>query len=213
MEIIGKAPMIIGAHKENVRERDLLSRQKYKQVKAYDREQLSGWVKGIYRKAFESGLEVGKAQAAAAAEKKRLAAEKARGASEDKRYQPFTVWGIAEDTGTPLDGMRLLYTLRNWDDYETFHLSGSAKDDKAGDEAIMKTMHDADESYADMPLEDFRKIWDAGDYDPPGAYTVDVSKVRITEVVSMEAYVDREPKDGEKSEEDNDAAATAAEAE
>lgn len=212
MGIIGKDPLIIGGEKKDIlREKDLISREKYRQVKNYNREQLSGWVKAIYRKAFESGVQVGKIQAETEATKKRLAAEKAR-ITPDKRYQPFTVWGVADGTGTPLDGLCLLYTLWNWDGYDCFHLSGAADDDEAGAAAIMKTMHDADDAYSDMPIEEFKKIWDAGDYDAPGAYTVEINHVRIIEVVCMEGYEDRQKKADEPPEEEQDAA-TAAETE
>ena len=211
MEIIGKDPRIIGAKKETVRERDLISRDTYRRAKNYNREEMSGWVKAIYRKAFESGVQVGKIQAETEATKKRLAAEKAR-ITPDKHYQPFTVWGVADGTGTPLDGLCLLYSLWNWDGYEAFHLSGAADDDEAGGAAIMKTMHDADDAYSDMPLEEFKKIWDAGDYDAPGAYTVEINHVRIIEVVCMEGYEDRKAPADEAPEEEKDAeAATEAE--
>ena len=187
MEIIGKDPRIIGAKKETVRERDLISRDTYRRAKNYNREEMSGWVKAIYRKAFESGVQVGKIQAETEATKKRLAAEKAR-ITPDKHYQPFTVWGVADGTGTPLDGLCLLYSLWNWDGYEAFHLSGAADDDEAGGAAIMKTMHDA------------------GDYDAPGAYTVEINRVRIIEVVCMEGYEDRKAPADEAPEEEKDAA-------
>ena len=76
----------------------------------------------------------------------------------------------------------------------------------------MKTMHDADDAYSDMPLDEFKKIWDAGDYDAPGAYTVEINHVRIIEVVCMEGYEDRQKKADEPPKEEQDAA-TAAETE
>lgn len=62
----------------------------------------------------------------------------------------------------------------------------------------MKAMHDADETYQDTPLEEFKEIWDKGEYEAPGVYTIQLEKVEVVKIVSMEGYIG--PKETEKPE-------------
>lgn len=186
MEIIGNKPRIIGA--DNVKEKDMISREAYKRIKNYDRRELSGYVKNLYRKAFEAGMRIGKQEEErkAAAQKKQAAAAIA---PERDTYQPFCCWGRVHDTGTPLDGHLYLVSLWDWDKYEDFHLvSYGEHDDEAG-EAMMKAMHDADEIYQDTPIEEFKELWDKGEYEAPGVYTIQLEKVEIVRIVTMEGYI------------------------
>ena len=52
MEIIGNGPRIIGAN--NIKEKDMISRETYKRIKNYNRTELSGYVKNLFRSGFPS---------------------------------------------------------------------------------------------------------------------------------------------------------------
>ena len=187
MEIIGNGPQIIGA-KDNLKEKDLISREAYKRIKNYNRMELSGYVKNLYRSGFEAGVKIGQQEAERkeAAKKKQAAAAIA---PERQTYQPFCCWGRVHDTGTPLDGHLYLVSLWDWDKYEDFHLvSYGEHDDEAG-EAMMKAMHDADDAYKDTPIEEFKELWDKGEYEAPGVYTIQLEKVEIVRIVTMEGYI------------------------
>ena len=186
MEIIGNGPQIIGAKK--LADKDMISRDAYKRIKNYNRTELSGYVKNLYRSGFEAGVKIGQQEAERkeAAKKKQAAAAIA---PERQTYQPFCCWGRVHDTGTPLDGHLYLVSLWDWDKYEDFHLvSYGEHDDEAG-EAMMKAMHDADDAYKDTPIEEFKELWDKGEYEAPGVYTIQLEKVEIVRIVTMEGYI------------------------
>lgn len=186
MEIIGNGPQIIGAKK--LAEKDMISRDAYKRIKNYNRTELSGYVKNLYRSGFEAGVKIGQQEAERkeAAKKKQAAAAIA---PERQTYQPFCCWGRVHDTGTPLDDHLYLVSLWDWDKYEDFHLvSYGEHDDEAG-EAMMKAMHDADDAYKDTPIEEFKELWDKGEYEAPGVYTIQLEKVEIVRIVTMEGYI------------------------
>lgn len=196
MEIIGKGPQIIGA-KDNLKEKDLISREAYKRIKNYDRRELSGYVKNLFRSGFERGMKVGEQEAERKAEAKRKQAAAAI-APERTTYQPFCCWGRVHDTDTPLDGHLYLLSLWDWDKYEDFHLVSYGEHDNEAGEAMMKAMHDADDAYKDTPIEEFKELWDKGEYEAPGVYTIQLEKVAIVRIVTMEGMV--EPKEDAKKE-------------
>ena len=186
MEIIGNGPQIIGAKK--LADKDMISRDAYKRIKNYNRMELSGYVKNLYRSGFEAGVKIGQQEAERkeAAKKKQAAAAIA---PERTTYQPFCCWGRVHDTDTPLDGHLYLVSLWDWDKYEDFHLvSYGEHDDEAG-EAMIKAMHDADDAYKDTPIEEFKELWDKGEYEAPGVYTIPLEKVAIVRIVTMEGYI------------------------
>ncbi len=187
MEIIGSNPKIIGAN-SGVRERDLISRDTYRRIKNYDREQLSGYVKELYRKAFNEGMAIGR-QAAERAERERKKQAVAAVAPERENYQPFVCWGTIHDTGTPLDGHLYLLSLWDWDKYEDFHLTSYGEHDDEAGTAMMQTLHDADEAFKDMPIEEFKELWDKEEYEAPGVYTIPLEKVTIVRIVAMEGFI------------------------
>lgn len=202
MEIIGNGPQIIGAN--NLKEKDMISREAYKRIKSYNRTELSGYVKNLYRSGFEAGMKIGKQEAKRqeAAKKKQAAAATA---PERETYQPFCCWGRVHDTGTPLDGHLYLLSLWDWDEYEDFHLvSFGEHDDEAG-EAMMKAMHDADDAYKDTPIEEFKELWDKGEYEAPGVYTIQLEKVEIVKIVAMEGYIAKDEAAAEGAEEGDEA--------
>ena len=53
----------------------------------------------------------------------------------------------------------------------------------------MKAMHDADDAYKDTPIEEFKELWDKGEYEAPGVYTIQLEKVEIVRIVTMEGYI------------------------
>lgn len=187
MEIIGSNPKIIGAN-SGVRERDMISRDTYRRIKGYDREQLSGYVKELYRKAFNEGMAIGR-QAAEKAERERKKQAIAAVAPERSSYQPFACWGRVHDTGTPLDGHLYLVSLWDWDKYEDFHLTSYGEHDDEAGTAMMQTLHDADEAFKDMPIEEFKELWDKEEYEAPGVYTIPLEKVTIVRIVTMEGFI------------------------
>lgn len=194
MEIIGSKPRIIGA--DDVKEKDMISREAYRRIKNYDRRELSGYVKNLYRKAFEDGMRIERQE-----EERKAAAQKKQAeaaiAPERPTYQPFCCWGRVHDTGTPLDSHLYLLSLWDWDKYEDWHLvSYGEHDDEAG-EAMMKAMHDADETYKDTPIEEFKELWDKGEYEAPGVYTIQLEKVEIVKIVAMEGAIEKKDETGE----------------
>lgn len=198
MEIIGKGPQIIGA-KDNLKEKDLISREAYKRIKNYDRRELSGYVKNLFRSGFERGMKVGEQEAERKAAAKRKQAEAAI-APERTTYQPFCCWGRVHDTGTPLDGHLYLLSLWDWDKYEDWHLVTYGEHDDEAGEAMMKAMHEADEAYKDTPIEEFKELWDKGEYEAPGVYTIQLEKVEIVKIVAMEGTIEKKDETGEPAE-------------
>ena len=195
----------------NLQEKDLISRDTYRRVKNYDRTQLSNYLKNLYHKAMSEGFKIGekqgirKAEQAAKAKKQQADAGKA---PERPRYQPFTCWGMVHDTGTKLDGHLYLVTLWDWDNYEDFHLVSFGEHDDEAERGMMETLHDADECYADMPLEEFEQLWKAGEYEAPGVYTIPLDKVSITKIVVMEGSEPEADQAPEAAAEDPEAPAT-----
>lgn len=98
-------------------------------------------------------------------------------------YKPKTVWGIVKNTGTPLDGLKLVLTQWEYDNHGSWHLSGWNDPE---DSAVMRTMHDTDELYSDMPIDDFEKLWKSKEYEPEGSFCLELDQVEIVEVINEE---------------------------
>lgn len=98
-------------------------------------------------------------------------------------YKPKTVWGIVKNTKTPLDGLKLILTQWDYDNYENWHLTSWLKED---DYKVMQTMHNDDELYANMPIEEFEVIWKSGEYEPPGSYCFELDAVDVVEIINEE---------------------------
>ena len=98
-------------------------------------------------------------------------------------YLPKVVLGTVKNTNTLLDGLILSFSLWDHDNYSSYHLWGYDPKDK---EKFMKAMKEADELYQDETLEEFTKLWDSGEYDPPGAFCIDLDKVDLIEVIHEE---------------------------
>lgn len=159
----------------------LIPRETYKRVKHMDRTEMSDYLSNVYMKGITTGYNAGKRTPAT---NKEQAAE----AKAPKRphYQPITVWGRVHDTGRSIDGFRYMLSLWDYDKFEDFHMVGWLDKDEEAERALMTSMHDTDETYADMPMDEFEKLWKAGEYEAPGVYTVPLVNVTIDRVVSGE---------------------------
>lgn len=98
-------------------------------------------------------------------------------------YTPKIIRGKVHDTGLPIDGHILSLSLWDWDNHESYHLSGW---DDADDEAIMQTMHHEDIVFNDMPIAEFQELWKAEEYEPDGVYCIPLDKVEVLEVICEE---------------------------
>lgn len=82
-------------------------------------------------------------------------------------------------TGLPIDGHTLTFGFWAYDGHKQPHLLDWEKD---ADEAVMKTMHWTDELYSTMPLEEFAKLWAAGEYESDGAFCVAPECVEVVNI-------------------------------
>ena len=91
--------------------------------------------------------------------------------------------GKVKDTGYPIDGRELFFSLWDYDNYESYHLGGWDKDD---DESVMMTVYQS-ENEAGLcvydTLEDFTSAWKAGEYDPDGVFCLAPDIVDVLEVI------------------------------
>ena len=177
--------MNANTHINKLSQKDLISRETYRRIKQYNREQLSGYIKNLNTKAMQDGYALGKT-AAEKNEKIRQKQIKSVKDSSRENYQPFTCWGSIHDTGTQLDGHTYLLTLWDWDNYAEYHLGGAGEKDHEAERALMLAMHDADDEYKDMPIDEFEKLWKDGEYTPPGIYAIALENATIKSIVCME---------------------------
>lgn len=101
-------------------------------------------------------------------------------------YQPKLIRGRVKDTGYPIDGLELIFSLWDCDNRESYHLSLWNKED---DEAVMITMYQSENEagfcvYA--TLEDFTRAWKAGEYEPDGVFCLAPDNVDVIEVIRKE---------------------------
>lgn len=101
-------------------------------------------------------------------------------------YQPKIIRGKVKGTGYPIDGRELLFSLWDYDNYESYHLSGWHNDD---DEAVMLTIHQSEEEAGLCvydTLGDFASAWEEGEYEAEGAFCLDPNNVDVLEVIQEE---------------------------
>ncbi len=155
-----------------------LSRETYRRIKGMNREELSHYVSQLYIKGYEAALKhiAGQDNAKPEAAKPETKPEKEQKPVDGTEH----VWGRVSGTDTPLDGLTLILSRWEWDNGECWHLTSWKPED---DEAVMKAMHAADDVYCDMPIDEFRKIWKEGGWEPEGAYCIDLEKVEIVEKI------------------------------
>lgn len=101
-------------------------------------------------------------------------------------YQPKIIRGKVKGTGYPIDGRELLFSLWDYDNYESYHLSGWRDDD---DEAVMLTIHQSEEEARICvydTLEDFASAWEEGEYEAEGAFCLAPDNVDVLEIIQEE---------------------------
>lgn len=110
-------------------------------------------------------------------------AEEAPKDAEKSGYKPKIVKGKVHDTGYPIDGCVMLFSMWEYDNHESWHLYGWNDD---VDDAVMRTMHQTDEIYMDDTPEQFAERWKSEEYEPDGAFCLDLDKVEVIEVLQEE---------------------------
>ncbi len=98
-------------------------------------------------------------------------------------YHPKVVLGTVKNTNTLLDGLTLSLALWDYDNHSSYHLWGYENKDKV---QFIKAMKQADDLYDDMPLDEFIKLYESGEYDPPGSYCIDLDKVDVIRTLHEE---------------------------
>ena len=109
-------------------------------------------------------------------------------------YKPRIVTGKVTGTGWPIDGHVLYLSQWEYDNHESYHLYGW---DDADDEAVMQTMFQT-EMEAGLntydTLEEFTEKWKAKEWEPWGAFCLDLDKVEEVEVLQEEEKDDAKEK-------------------
>lgn len=113
-------------------------------------------------------------------------------------YKPKIIAGRVKGTGYPIDGHVLTFSQWDYDNRESWHLYGW---DEASDEAVMLTMFKAELEAAteiclantgeplentDEDFENFKKTWEAGEWEPAGAFCLPLDKVEVVTVLQEE---------------------------
>jgi len=119
------------------------------------------------------------------------------------QYKPKIIAGRVKGTGYPIDGHVLNFSQWDYDNRESWHLYGW---DEASDEAVMLTMFKAELEavnevclantgepleYTDEDFEDFKRTWEAGEWEPDGVFCLPLDKVEVVTVL-QEEETDRE---------------------
>ena len=85
------------------------------------------------------------------------------------------------------DGLVVLLSLWDWDNYESYHLHNWEPTD---DERMMKAIYYSEQVHPytiyKNDFEKFRLDWKAGNYEPPGVLTFDPADVEEIEVICEE---------------------------
>lgn len=110
-------------------------------------------------------------------------AEEALTDVEKREYKPKIVKGKVHDTGHPIDGCVMLFSMWEYDNHESWHLYGWDDD---VDDAVMRTMHQTDEIYMDDTPEQFAERWKSKEYEPDGVFCLELDKVEVIEVLQEE---------------------------
>lgn len=102
-------------------------------------------------------------------------------------YQPKLVRGRVKGTGYPIDGRELIFSLWDYDNYESFHLSSWDNDDS---EAVMQTLYWSEKEELRFclydTLEDFVKAWKTCDYEPECTFCLAPDKIDVLEIIREE---------------------------
>ena len=102
-------------------------------------------------------------------------------------YQPKLVRGRVKGTDYPIDGRELIFSLWDYDNYESFHLDSWDNDD---DEAVMQTLYWSENEELRFclydTLEDFVKAWKTCDYEPECTFCLVTDKIDVLEIIREE---------------------------
>lgn len=100
-------------------------------------------------------------------------------------YKPKVVKGKVSDTGWPIDGHVLYFSLWSYDNHEKFHLYGWEPEN---DQAVMRTMYQTEREadLTDKTFGAFQRDWKCGKWEAAGAFVLGLDKVEVLEVVQEE---------------------------
>lgn len=107
---------------------------------------------------------------------------------------PKIITGRVTGTGWPIDGHVLTLSQWDYDNRESWHLYSWEDQD---DEAVMMTMYQTmvEAGFIDADtLDYFKAEWLGGQFEAPGAFTIDLDKVEVLEVLQEAEEIEREYK-------------------
>lgn len=102
-------------------------------------------------------------------------------------YKPKLIRGKVKDTGYPIDGRELIFSMWDYDNYEYYHLDGWREEDN---EAVIKTLYQSENEAGICvydSLEDFARALKAGEYEPDGVFCLDLDNVDVLEIIREES--------------------------
>lgn len=101
-------------------------------------------------------------------------------------YKPKIVKGKVSGTGWAIDGHTLYFSQWDYDNYDSWHLYSW---DNKDEEAVMATIYQT-ENAAGMCIynsfEEFKKAWEAGEWESEGVFCIDLDKVEVMEILQEE---------------------------
>lgn len=92
--------------------------------------------------------------------------------------------GLVTGTQTHLDGLIVYLDTWAYDNQKYWHLWSW---DKKDDEQVMQFMHNQDELYQDMPIDEFRELWTSSEYELECSCCIDKINVEIIEEIETES--------------------------
>ena len=87
---------------------------------------------------------------------------KVNGEEEKKQYKPKVGKGRVQNTGYPIDGSVMLFSLWDYDNHVRWQL------------------------YKDDDLKEFSEMWKAGEYEPAGSFCLSLDELEVIEVLQEE---------------------------
>lgn len=109
-------------------------------------------------------------------------------------YKPRIVTGKVTGTGWPIDGHVLYFSQWDYDKHESYHLYGW---EDADDTAVMLTMYQTEREAglgSGDTLEAFAAKWKAKEWEPEGAFCLELDQVEVVEVMQEEEKDDTREK-------------------
>ena len=109
-------------------------------------------------------------------------------------YKPRIVTGKVKGTGLAIDGHVLYFSQWDYDKHESYHLYGW---EDADDTAVMLTMYQTEREAglgSGDTLEAFAAKWKAKEWEPEGAFCLELDQVEVVEVMQEEEKDDTREK-------------------